>query len=78
MVDIQSAMAEIRRGKKKIERKKKKPQGTGFCYSGPAARNILPSDLRELRDITDTKTPFTRCNRLFSQFYSRLYRVNGV
>jgi len=26
MVDIQSATAEIRRGKKKIERKKKKPQ----------------------------------------------------
>jgi len=27
MVDIQSAMAEIRRGKKKRKKKKKKPQG---------------------------------------------------
>jgi len=34
MVDIQSAIAEIRRGKKEIRRKKKKKETTGRKYNG--------------------------------------------
>ena len=47
MADIQSAMTEIRRGKKKIDRKKKKPQGKNMmaCVSSPSLKIVTNTTL---------------------------------
>jgi len=54
MVDIQSSAAEIRRGEKKKERRRKKIETTGQKYNG-----YWPALLRTAVIITDSDIAFT-------------------